>query len=1078
MNASHTPHSSTSNALPRLLSWRAEPTRDPRLRFKLAVSLVLACSLALFGWALYQPLNQTRTYVLILTPDEPIEFSFDDAIDAVDVPQWMAAANAMRIQASVRDSHSASLIPSSGRSSLTQPLDTIRELLNKTLNRQSTLIVYASGVLATDRTEPALCECSRDATHSGNALRIIPLVQMLQSIECRRVLLCVDANTPRKVLLKAPCSLAWKNVIDHVEAHLVDDKSTPLAVKLQLDSTELHQNQIATSEIATALCEMLSEHRREGIATLQPPNRSSENSIHEPSQSHQRSRVWMVSANWPFESHRDWPHRVSSVSHGRPLQNSEPKSQAVLEDANPKPPLDRDAEGFEAQLDLASVEQLLDFSEQIIDQWNLPKPAINCPLLCIPQPVNFRQFNPFAFHAITSLHAQLRCIQQLAPERLDRSFVHSFCRCLMHVDSGGPLPNDIPKWLQRLPNTMAQNFKKPSKSLTANATLGSLGLLPSHSLQSDVELLSQLVSLTMGSNSSRELASWLNTLSDHQKEFDEILWTEQVLSQPMLAWSLQRSLIQARLLSERIASDPLAQEWCKESLLQADQERVTAERLVSDRHNSDWESIAEAKNREALVMYRTAIDQLARVRQRWLQYADLVTCSNPSRSRPVPLALKPLTDATGLVCDMEEQSDLLFQLLVPWNRSLAVKWVGGINSLKAKLSSVACSREEIVQVSNEYVQLHNTQIEILQEWITRHSSELPKQSHFWIFVEQHWNKQLDQLTNLVQSANDPTHAIVAMNLDRCRSELYGANTLDIQSIEQRVEQWAGLGTDLAISPLPCLSPSLGLTVDSKLNLAVDESSETKFQIVNASLSSPVMLEANFDAKDFSIQVDGLEIKNGVPIAVNQATQRMKHQLSVRRKRDLLNPYPILLQASQGASLRRGLIALDSPDRPMVSLEWHNTLCSIPKMDSQRRIAEANNNRMGSVLFANQVNSVALTLTNSLPTSTTLECHVLLGSNRGHKPPVGTVSKEVAKRWRDAVVDTVLVASAKPVTLSEGQSQTVVFPPSPWPPEQPPHSFDQLLVEIHNESQGTVQFEPWSPQVLHPRQYIQASVQYN
>ncbi|MEQ1829389.1 MAG: carboxypeptidase-like regulatory domain-containing protein, partial [Pirellula sp.] len=40
------------------------------------------------------------------------------------------------------------------------------------------------------------------------------------------------------------------------------------------------------------------------------------------------------------------------------------------------------------------------------------------------------------------------------------------------------------------------------------------------------------------------------------------------------------------------------------------------------------------------------------------------------------------------------------------------------------------------------------------------------------------------------------------------------------------------------------------------------------------------------------------------------------------------------------------------------------------------------------------------------------------------------------------------------------------------------SFDQLLVEIHNESQGTVQFEPWSPQVLHPRQYVQANVQYN
>ena len=229
----------------RLASWRMPVARDPRLPAKVCLTLLSASLLTVFGYFISTPFDRANLCVVVLGPTrfEPLDLK---SIHELDTSNWLCVSSSQLVSKAVERS-------GIGRDFCVGPVSS-KLPCPPNVHRNSTLLVYISGILSIDGGEPGLCEHSLDAIHGGSKIDILATVRHLQEFRCRQVFLCVDATAPIcNQLESVTTNLVWEDFRDRIEKQLLAVTNTPVATQFCLNAVPVSHEHCSLSPLAITI---------------------------------------------------------------------------------------------------------------------------------------------------------------------------------------------------------------------------------------------------------------------------------------------------------------------------------------------------------------------------------------------------------------------------------------------------------------------------------------------------------------------------------------------------------------------------------------------------------------------------------------------------------------------------------------------------------------------------------------------------------------------------------------------------------------------------------------------------------
>ena len=335
------------------------------------------------------------------------------------------------------------------------------------------------------------------------------------------------------------------------------------------------------------------------------------------------------------------------------------------------------------------------------------------------------------------------------------------------------------------------------------------------------------------------------------------------------------------------------------------------------------------------------------------------------------------------------------------------------------------------------------------------------------------NIPLEKHSELAARARSSTIEVLRSNIERLERERYGATEQERELIDRQLSWWQAAHSEVYPQSLAVSSSTLTLHGDSTLDLAARNLATSHISLRSTGKEPhETTIGACFDEESLEVSLDGNPLHSGASITIPKEVnlqQGIRVPYSVRNRVGKPSKRPLVLVATRGSDQRRFVVSVESPNDPMVSAQIANSNV----VDSRCTDASC---EIDPTLFANQLNDLAIAMSNLSPSSTTYQCRLLSVARSDISPPAGTVSLEDGNHWLEEAGGATELASAVPITLGAGECKAIAFPPGP--PGNPCPIITRLVIEIRHESRKKVQFVAWSPQVLPPNRYLDSLAHYD
>jgi hypothetical protein len=1049
---------------------------------KVGLGVLLIASLGIFVGFLARTTEKDAAQVLVLAPTadsvRPIDDSF---LKELDVPALMAASRAEWFEQAMREGSPRSMVSRVSISNLRRSWEEFRSSLIHKRHRQQTLVVYVSGILSVSQQEPSLCDNSPQAIGADAVLSIRKLLELLQQTQHRQVLLCLEVHVSQSATANATSAIAWKHLVECIETQLVQDSCKPIAVNFHLRSAVDRSSASEAVRFAEELRNQLSVNR-DAIQAV----RIAYDQTTELSQDSELASDWMVSATWPIDSNLDLvPGRESQGNKIRLISTPLVSDSGVTEVATQAASASeqKSSVGVASVRNMepdvragwikgASLDQLLEWTGQTLHDWRTRRTTPSIPLVSLPQAASFQDRNPLVYQSLREIQSRLDWLQQWSPASLNISAVRIYASVVLSVDSKRRGLADTSGLFQSLPVATATAIDSPTDSLVANVTLNLLGILEYDDSERDTQALSELMALLVYGQSDVETKAWLEKQRKERDLGCELAYASSILSQPGVPWSLARSLILARVLSERIAVDPLTDEWCRDALQQADSLRLKAERGCRDQFAAGWIDKAESELREAHELFHESLDRLERVRSQSDSYAHLARRATAfgAQTREAFLG-PPFASSDEIDMELSGASDRLFSLIAPWNRPLACQWVDTIAIQKSKLLEASNSTKEFGPAVRQFEQSQQEMIERLQHWVLKDAPSIPKQSPFWEFVQSIWTMPFSDLVTRVARSEETLSKVLKTKVTQVNSEFVGSNSVECNVIKARLAHWSTLHSRYQPSHIAHSIPDLEWICDPTLRLTLQASTMINPMLRTSDLKQPIRLSVEFDEEDIDVRWDQHSLRSGNEWQISAPQRSMLAvPFSVHKKREWTKSKSIRLTAKQGDAAQRVLVGLQDSQAPIAKLQWNNRSL-VQKNRTTDRGGGGQSDLHTSTLIANQSNELELRVTNLTGDVSNLTCTLYVLPTPTQTIPTGGISQAEAKQWKESFAGLTLVGIANPIVVDPGQSAPLIFPAKPWLPDALPLLTEHVILEVKNEGRDLVQLLDWRPRILHPRQYV-------
>ncbi len=1049
-----------------LQSWRTDPVRNRRFGLKLALTGLLLTCVTAFAVILWLPYSRPNLQFLILSPSNQGLITLEN-LPTADLSNLMARANAAHVAEQMKQLQLPIAWKQNSSTALPRVAKELEVDLASTVLPDATLVVYVSGVLAVDRLEPSLCDTERDATLTGSSLEILRLIRILQSLRCKHVLLCIDAVTPTSDRVQQiASSVAWKNFAKVIEKRLNQAVGTPISVQLGLSAVDCSEPATATSSLSSAFASAFENISNVGVslAELQTQLGQTEHSRNEQSRSTHSSHN-LVSANWPLDCQ----------SYVFPCLLTKPKSTERVED--------KQGSGFGKQkgADLPTAtsdrQAYLTFCAKIFSAWKIPRSGVFPSQLQYPPVRSRRDTSPFVYYSLHDAFESLRTANTLMPDQIDNLQLETFADCVRRIDLGESLPDAAPAWIKCLSRSVPSDVSKPSSSLVTNSLLAQLDVLTLPIDDSGNQLLRELAEFASMTSPTTVIAfaEWLQRTPDAHQNALEVKWCKSVLTKPEAPWETICLLIQAKLLSTRVASDPLTARACDECLRAGDANRIRAERMQLDRPQPDWAIECDRLARSAINSYQECLVELERLRAAQDAYNSKLTGTAFESDRFKPNFARA-SDATMRLQAMVSICRHWSDALSPWNTAQSQEWLSYAARLEDEVAAHGQSIESQFKSIADLNDFVHSQSDVLFNWVPKHAGTVPRDSHFWVFLKRRWKSKAENLTDLLQRSTEGLQEVAQLNVDRISQEKQGATAVECAGLDEQRDWWELLAANQSQNSGALRQPTLSIRADATLDLISREEIETNFEIQSSATDDrSIEVEAIFDNRTVDVEINGATVASGRPITVyaeGQIESTTTVPMLVRRRCEQMSKQPIVLIARRNRDQRRALIHLTSPSDPIVEIHFVNRRFTTDSMPL------TNLSGQSAVMLPNQPNELSIAVRNLQGEASTYLARIYSVADAQAEPPFGSVSVEHAKLWLSSVGATQPLASSNALHLAKGQCDFLGFLPAPWHADQPRPVIQKFVVEITNESENTVQFAPWTPGVVHPQQYLQATVRYD
>lgn len=661
-----------------LRGWRRSRPARRNLGLLVTTIFLLAFILAIFVYSLTYPFYRPNVRVVIF--DKPYsELNTRDVL-RLDFAALLASSSSRKFHQAVSQKYPASLIHNSGHDYFDVSLGAPKSLLSKAIHRESTLLVYAAGIISVADSNVSLRNSSREATEINHPNSLLKLIRELRSIPCKNIVLCIDSVSP---FLAGPTNAAvpisFKLLNDQIERSVSRDEGTPIAVCFHLtDSTQAVQSSVDATQLSKSLAMLLDSQANVPTKTIADFQEqlglligfaSAERDSLPAALS---DKHWIVSSNWPLvPTDFRLPSRITKSSKELDTKehSSGPKSSARI------------AQKKSERIDsVANFEDQFDSCTQIFDAWEKTSPQSAMPQSFLPQAISRHQSMPIITEMLRDEFVRWKALHAMQPEAFPEDRFYQFASCLERMNRNEPLPKSAPQWARWMESRWHKPPQVTGPSLVANETLQRLGLTSANDTSENTIQVTDLVSKIQECSTELSFQQWITSLPSEVTKSTELIWANQIISVRGIDWSTKQYLILNRLLSTRLCCDPITLQYCAENFEEANRSRLNAERWIIDRSHQHWQIEANKFAFHAFNHFHECVEITNSVRR--LHQIRLETFVELSRTTSLNRNLSPSVEL--LDPDLTTQTKQFLEV----TEALSSKDFSRINALVAQASSL------------------------------------------------------------------------------------------------------------------------------------------------------------------------------------------------------------------------------------------------------------------------------------------------------------------------------------------------------------------------------------------------------
>lgn len=1087
---------SPSIARSHLHAWNP-PSTSGRYRWN---RLLLGCLclglLAGFAKLLQSPYDRDAIHVMVLAPRYRIPIDRDQA-PSMDQAHLWASRNGEYLRSHATQ---AGILLEDKTRVDQQEIHLTSDLRGRTFSQASTLVVYVCGVLAIDDASPALCETSRDAMHQGPRLPMLSLLEQLDQTRCKRIVLYVDAVAPHS---SGPAGIAVPWIVEEfqeaLERKLVQLQGTPLSVRIAFhdDATPTRPLHSASANWLQSCIQKLQSTRQLDLHEFQwiPQGPISASS---PEHELSSNLLVLTSPHW------EPPQGIVRLGR-RPTTES---SESIDSTQPPKPTSDHDpfeiVESGTTQEVLSTLFTILERWKQKPQGIALPALYLDAPMTLRDRcPVALEALE----HHYVDWQQSLENGDSVRDDRPLRRLVASMLKLEQGeaIDPQlSPWQHDALKCLQprSLPDVQSwtaeavfQSYRVlPLPPQSAPTHLANF-LQQLDNAQNSVDFQNYLRSMENAKTNSEEIqwASRIVTTPRLDWALQRELIRNRLLSSRCAwdpaTWESHRSLFEqaelARLEAERAAMDQSHVDWHAESLRQAQRSSLLFREslaimgsnlqmrhevdsvLIQVLRGSRWASSTAPTTlriRELLRQLASVSSRPNTLRAATKQHVPTRFVSSLSSWSPSTFegthSPGPITSAGEEPATPTEFPDGIDLYVATWSQIASqladdpsTSFVDSIRQQQILLSENQTPLDQKLQILANAERDFQATVETWTHRVATPSEAFPSNALLWTILANSHHAKLTDLLRALASQPDRWERIIEWNLQQIERQKVDATSEEARSLTQREQHYASWLSKERTNSLDTDPNTFTLSVADHVDLLGQLNAKIPVVIEGRDLASSTAnwnVRLEFDDSCLRITHDGVALRPGVahafalpPVTKGKAVLWLEaHRIHSGTDRPASsNIAHAEIHVEHASMRRRTILRFDAPNAPFAAV--YATGFSLDNAQSIPSTKETAN--LQTVAFLpNQEEAMQLKVQSLSDVPITLHAKLFLTAEAIPKIPSGAITETTSQAWR-ASVQLQEHAHTSPMHLSPGSSANLAFPPVVWQPEQPNHSWKQMLV---------------------------------
>ncbi len=333
------------------------------------------------------------------------------------------------------------------------------------------------------------------------------------------------------------------------------------------------------------------------------------------------------------------------------------------------------------------------------------------------------------------------------------------------------------------------------------------------------------------------------------------------------------------------------------------------------------------------------------------------------------------------------------------------------------------------------------------------SEAFPSDALLWTILANSQHAKLTDLLRSLASQPDRWERMIEWNLQRIEQQKIDATSEEAQSLTQRGQHYASWLSKERAKSIDTDTDTFTLSATDHVDLLGQVSAKIPIVIEGRDLTSSVAtwnILLEFDDDRFRIAHDGIALRSGVvhpfalpPVMKGKAVLWLDaHRIhSGSDHGSVKNFEHVEIHVEHASMRRRTVLRFDTPNAPFAAIRATGSMLA----NTLSHSSNVGTSNLQTVSFLpNQQEAMRLEVQSLSAVPITFHANLFLSPETIPTIPSGAIAETTSQAWR-ASMQLKEHSHTGPMQLPPGSSTHLAFPPMVLPPEQPKHSWKQMLV---------------------------------